>query len=87
MHAKSDRGKQTGLKSTFGYRYAICQALGWTIDYLENGISWVKVQRMIIDAPGYEIEDEEGGLLGDKTDVRLTADNADAINNYINSMM
>ncbi|MGV4448715.1 hypothetical protein ACQ1PN_12045, partial [Ornithobacterium rhinotracheale] len=52
--SKSDSGKQRGLKTTFGLRGSICAHFGWTIDYLENEISWAKVQRMIADQPRYE---------------------------------
>ncbi len=79
--ADSDRGKQRGLNSPHGRRGAICEHFGWTYDYLLHGIPWSVVQRMMIDAPGYDLDD------GKETEIQLSEDNSEQIMNYINSMM
>ncbi|QNS42720.1 hypothetical protein H0S70_07165 [Chryseobacterium manosquense] len=37
----------------------ICHHFGWTLDYLLWEIDWRIVQRMMIDAPVYESDDEK----------------------------
>lgn len=37
----------------------ICQHFGWTYDYLLWEIDWAIVQRMMIDAPVYESDEEK----------------------------
>ncbi len=46
-----------------------------------HGIPWSVVQRMMIDAPGYDLDD------GKETEIQLSEDNSEQIMNYINSMM
>ncbi|MDO4782986.1 MAG: hypothetical protein Q4A09_07220 [Capnocytophaga felis] len=77
-NADSDRGRQRGLKSPHGRRGAICSHFGWTWHYLHEGIAWSLVQRMMIDAPSYETEDDEN------EDVALTDENAEYFLNYFN---
>jgi hypothetical protein len=52
------------------------------LEYLTNGIAWSVVQRMMIDAPSFEMdkgnEDEE---------IALTENNTDNIMNYVNNLM
>ena len=84
IHADSDRGrgKQRGLNSPYGRRGAICEHFGWTYDYLLHGIGWPTVQKMMIDAPSFDIDGE------DKHEViALTESNEQQILNYVNSMM
>lgn len=69
-----------GLKSVFGRRGSICEHFGWTFDYLQHGISWSVVQRMLADAPRYDYESEG------KKCVRLSQENAQSISNFINSL-
>jgi len=45
-----------------------------------NGIPWACVQRMMIDAPSYDVG-------SDDDDIRLTEENGEAILNYVNSLM
>ena len=78
-NAGSDRGKQRGLNSPHGRRGAICAHFGWTYDYLVNGIAWGLVQRMMIDAPSYDIEIDD--------EIELTENNSENIMNYVNSLM
>lgn len=61
----------------------MCAHFGWTLDYLLHGISWGTVQRMIIDAPG--VEDEEDSTKGD-TEIVLTDENADEVLRMINNI-
>ena len=75
-----DRGKQRGLRSPHGRRGAICAHFGWTLDYLTNGIAWSVVQKMMLDAPSYDMSDGEEEL-------SLTESNRDSIMDYVNSLM
>lgn len=81
-NADSDRGKQRGLNSPHGRRGAICEHFGWTYDYLLHGIPWSVVQRMMVDAPSYDIKNDN-----EVEEITLTEDNNEQIMNYINSMM
>ena len=47
------------MRSTYGTRASICDHFNWTVDYLENGISWAKVQRLMADAPSYDYDDKD----------------------------
>jgi hypothetical protein len=78
--ADSDRGKQRGLSSPHGRRGAICAHFGWTYDYLTNGIAWSLVQRMMIDAPSYDVDAKDD-------EIALTESNSNNIMNYVNSLM
>lgn len=60
----------------------MCSHFGWTLDYLLHGIPWGTVQRMLIDAPG--VEDDEDTKKED-TEIVLTDDNADEVMKIINS--
>ena len=79
-NADSDRENQQGLNSPYGRRGAICQHFGWTYDYLLHGIAWSVVQRMMIDAPSYDLDN---GV----EEIKLTENNGEQILNYVNSMM
>jgi hypothetical protein len=46
-----------------------------------HGIAWSVVQRMMIDAPGYDMNDD--GV----EEIELTESNSEQILNYVNSMM
>lgn len=37
----------------------ICHHFSWTLDYLLEYPDWYVVQRMLIDAPKYETDDEK----------------------------
>lgn len=80
-NADSDRGKQRGLNSPHGRRGAICAHFGWTYEYLMNGIAWSVVQKMMIDAPSYDLENDN------EEEIALTESNSDDIMNYVNNMM
>lgn len=79
-NADSDRGKQRGLNSPHGRRGAICAHFGWTYDYLTNGIAWSLVQRMMIDAPSYDVDATDD-------EIALTESNSADIMNYVNNLM
>lgn len=68
------------MNSPHGRRGAICAHFGWTWDYLVNGIAWPLVQRMMIDAPGYDADASDD-------DIVLTESNRESIMNYVNSLM
>ena len=77
--ADSDRARQTGLKSPYGRRGAICAHFGWTWEYLHHGIAWSAVQRIMADLPSYEVKKDNDGM-------DLKPENADQIMNLINSL-
>ena len=79
--AHSDRGKQGGLNSPHGRRGAICAHFGWTYDYLMHGIPWAVVERMMIDAPSYDMDSKDEEI------IQLTTENGEDIMNYVNSMI
>lgn len=81
-NADSDRGKQRGLNSPHGRRGAILAHFGWTMNYLLNGIAWSVVQRMMIDAPSYDMDAADG-----EETIALTESNSDDIMNYVNNLM
>jgi hypothetical protein len=69
------------LNSPQGRRGAICAHFGWTYDYLTRGIAWGLVQRMMVDAPGYDYN-------ADDKDIDLTKNkDTDKIIDFINNMM
>ena len=69
------------MNSPHGRRGAICAHFGWTYDYLLNGIAWGLVQRMMIDAPGYDYEGDNGD-----DSLYLTEDNGDDVLRYLNGI-
>lgn len=70
------------MKSPLGRRGAICEHFGWTYDYLLHGIAWSLVQRMMIDAPSYDMNDDGGNV-----EMELNENNSEQIMNFVNSMM
>ncbi|WP_312312137.1 hypothetical protein [Empedobacter brevis] len=67
------------MKSTYGTRASICAHFGWTLDYLENGIPWSKVIRLMADLPSYDYNDDENTKAQTKKAVKITEQNADDI--------
>jgi hypothetical protein len=61
------------MRSTLGRRASICKEFGWTMDYVEHGISWGKLQMMIMDMPRLEKSD------GKPKAIELTDDNAEEV--------
>lgn len=47
---------------------------------MTNGVPWPMVQKMMLDAPSYDLDDEEEEIL-------LTENNRDDIIDYVNSLM
>lgn len=39
------------MRSTLGRRASICKELGWSLDFVEHGISYVKLQMIMMDMP------------------------------------
>ena len=68
------------MRSPHGRRGAICSHFGWTLDYLTNGIAWSVVQKMMLDAPSYDIDNGE-------EEIALTESSRDDIMDYVNSLM
>lgn len=61
------------MRSTLGRRASICKELGMSLDYVEHGISYVKLQMMMIDLPRVRYE------RNDCERITLTDDNADSV--------
>ena len=80
-HADSDRGITYGLQSPQGRRGAICEHFGWTYEYLLHGVAWAQVQRMMVDAPGYDPDGKK------QRHIKLSQDNAQSIANYVNNLI
>lgn len=70
------------MNSPHGRRGAICAHMGWTYDYLKEGIAWALVQKMMMDAPSYDSSSD-----GEVQNIELDKENADDIMNYVNSLM
>lgn len=68
------------MKSTLGRRGMICKELGWSLDYVEHGISYAKLQMILMDMPRFEDTDN-------KKYEELNEDNADEIFNMLNKRM
>lgn len=45
-----------------------------------NGIAWSIVQKMMVDAPSYDMDEKD-------EEIALTENNSDDIMNYVNNMM
>lgn len=56
--------------------------MGWTYDYLKEGIAWALVQKMMMDAPSFDSSSD-----GEVQNIELDKENADDIMNYVNSLM
>ena len=69
------------MNSPVGRRGAICERFGWTYDYLLHGIAWSIVERMVVDAPSYDYDDN------DTTEISLTDDNGEQVMNFLNTMI
>lgn len=67
------------MKSTLGRRANICKALGWPLDFVEHGISYAKLQMIMIDMPRHvhKGKDENGG--GNFEDIEPTDDNQEEV--------
>jgi hypothetical protein len=62
---------------------AICAHFGWSWHYLNHGIAWSVLQRIMSDLPSYESSSEKKDS---EDNVKLTSENATDIMNYINSL-
>lgn len=62
------------MRSTLGRRAAICKELGFSLDFVEHGISYAKLQMMVMDMPRVIHNDK------DKVEhITLTEDNAEQV--------
>lgn len=50
----------------------ICHHYGWTLDYLLWEIDWRIVQRMLIDSPSYDTEEDK-----DAKEIKLDEENSE----------
>jgi hypothetical protein len=57
--------------------------MGWTWDYLNNGIPWAVVQRIMFDAPSYGTAEERE----DKENIKVTKENVKDVAKYLNSLV
>lgn len=62
------------MKSTLGRRALICKELGFSLDFVEHGISYAKLQMMLLDMPRMVDNNK------DKVEhITLTEDNAERV--------
>lgn len=61
-----------------GRRANICKALGWSLEYVEHGISYAKLQMIMMDMPRYVHKEKEGGG-GNYEDIELTDENQEEV--------
>lgn len=59
---------------------------GWTWDYLLWGLPWVTIQKMMIDAPGYDYEDNDKKGRKVTSSQKATKDNTGEVINFFNSI-
>lgn len=64
------------MRSTLGRRASICKELGWSLDFVEHGISYAKLQMILMDMP--RIVKDDGA-----EHITLTDDNAEEVWNNI----
>lgn len=61
------------MRSTLGRRASVCKELGWSLDFVEHGISYAKLQMMMMDMPRVIHEDKK------KEHFKMTDDNAEEV--------
>ena len=61
------------MRSTLGRRAEICKELGWSLEFVEHGISWAKLQMVVMDMPRITGNGDK------KKRTELTEDNADEL--------
>ena len=61
------------MRSTLGRRAEICKELGWSLEFVEHGISWAKLQMVVMDMPRMVGNGDR------KKRTELTEDNADEL--------
>lgn len=66
------------MRSTLGRRAEICKELGWSLDFVEHGISYVKLQMMMLDLPRV-VKAEGGANEGGYDEIELTEDNVEDV--------
>ena len=66
------------MRSTLGRRAEICKELGWSLDFVEHGISYVKLQMMMLDLPRV-VKAEDGANEGGYDEIELTEDNVEDV--------
>lgn len=62
------------MHSTLGRRALICKELGFSLDYVEHGISYLKLQMMLLDMPRVVSDSEKKA-----EHITLTEDNAEQV--------
>ncbi len=67
----------------------MCAHYSWSWEYLHWGIRWPIMQRILIDAPGYDkpktpAEDPDEGK--HKVKMKLTPENGSVVANFINGL-
>lgn len=67
-----------GLRTAYGRRSAIIEKFGWTWDYLNHGIAYAIVERMLVDASWVDY-DADGRM-----EMAVTDSNADEIMAMLN---
>lgn len=55
---RTESGRQRGLNSPFGMEASICSTFHWSLEYLQWHVSWVRIQLMLADMPGYDYSED-----------------------------
>lgn len=63
------------MHSTLGRRALICKELGFSLDFVEHGISYAKLQMMLMDMPRVVRTNKEKKV----EHITLTEDNAEQV--------
>lgn len=75
-----------GMKTPYGRRGQICAHFGWSWQYVNHGISYAEICRIMADLPSYDYDKTEKRSDG-KEVVRLSDMNADEVEKILNEMM
>lgn len=75
------------MRSTWGRRGTIMEKFGWTWEYINWGIPFAVIQRIMADLPWFKYNRVDAkGKPKKKPGVKLTSDNVGDIINQFNSL-
>ena len=66
------------MHSTLGRRASICKELGFTLDFVEHGISYAKLQMLLLDMPRIIHNKDKKG-----ESIELNDENADEVYQFM----
>lgn len=68
----------------YGRRGQLCQNFNWTWEYLHNGISFNTLQKILLDLPDYNSEDDDEEV--DDEEVELQEMTAEEMNQKLSNL-